>query len=84
MKTFKKLILNISLIFICLFSACEVEKNIEKNNCEKLKNHISSCLLDNDRYMVYIDDWDLYCMGNDTEKLIEMDCKQIKNFYFGE
>jgi len=68
----------------CNRDQSDVQEISIEDKCSLAKSHISVCLLETPNYIVYVPDWDEYCHNETPEKILEMNCEEIKEYYFDD
>ena len=82
MKSIFKNVNKIILILIMLIS-CNSQENNSLNDCVEAKKHISLCVLEIPNHLIYFENWENYCKAETPEKILSMNCKEIKKEFFG-
>lgn len=74
----------LSIVFLIFIESCNDEGVNEVNKCDKARQHISDCLLSTPNHLVYFPNWESYCTQETPDKLLDMTCEQIKEYYFDD
>lgn len=79
----------IGLNILIIMQSCNSEQNTVQeisveDRCKLAKSHISACMLNDEKNLIYIPEWEKYCRAETPEKLLDMSCEEIKTYYFGD
>lgn len=79
----------IGLNILAVMQSCNSEQNTVQeisieDRCVLAKSHISACMLNDEKHMIYFPEWENYCRAETPEKLLDMSCEEIKDYYFGD